>query len=169
MKFVRVIVALAFGLLSAAAFGQNGMVTVRAAVVGSTHLEIQGADQTASGSGTATFTATIGTLSGMQAAPSGFTLTRDKDSATLSSVLRTRALKANLPNTGYTLVAQLQRALPDGVTWSLNGVALSANNPSSVAAGTFGTADSLNLQIDVKGSASAALLDDAIVFRVTLN
>lgn len=169
MSSVRIILAIVFGLISAAAFGQNGMLTVRATVVGSTHLEVQGANQIASGPGTATFTATLGALSDLQAVSSGFTLSRDKDQSTLSSILETRALKANLPNTGYTLTAHLQRPLPAGVTWRLNGVMLSADNPAAVASGVFGLAGSLSLQIVVSDSAAAAPLDNAVLFTVILN
>lgn len=169
MRFVRIILALAFGLISAVAVGQNGMLTVRVNVVGSTHLDVHAADQTASGPGTASFDVSLGALSDLQATPSGFTLSRDKNQSTLNSLLQTRALKANLPNTGYTLTAHLQRPLPAGVIWRLNGVMLSADNPTAVASGVFGLAGSLSLQIVVSDSAAAAPLDNAVLFTVILN
>lgn len=169
MKLVQSIVALAIVLMPGAVFGQDGALTVRATVVGSVHLEIQYGGQTASGAGTATYTASLGTLAGMQFAPSGFTLNHNEADTTLTSTLNARALKANLPNSGYALAAHLQHASPDGVTWRLNGVVLSAEGSSSVAAETFGTVASLDLTIAVTDSAATAPLANQIVFTVLPN
>ena len=166
MKPGRIIHALSVLLLAATAFGQN--LTVRATVVGSVRLDVTAAGETTSGAGSVTYTVTIGKLADMQSAPSGFTLVRDAGSATLTSTIDTKVLKANLPNNSYTLTARLQHAAGSGVTWKVNGVELSADAASAVAAGTFGTSDSVELTIDVADAAVSAPLDNAIVFSVVL-
>ena len=128
---------LALLVLATSAMAQSRL-TVTANVVGSTLLTLDNAGRTFSGAGTATVNAL----------------------STLSSTIHYRALKANLVNTSYTLVAQLQHALPSGVTWKVNGVTLSTS-PAAVTTASFGDSDSLSWEI-----AATTPLDNAIIFTV---
>ncbi len=152
--------------LSSVAYAQNGSVNVTAKIVGSYLLTIQDSATTTSAPGNVTATVTLGSVSSMQSAPAGFTLLRATQQSSISSQIKVSAVKANMPNTNYALTAQLQHALPSGVTWRLNGVALTDQNSTAVSTADFGSAQDLSLQITVDKSASNVTLDNAIIFAV---
>ena len=137
--------------------------TVSAHVVGSILLNLDTAGHSTSGAGAATVSAT-GSLS---TPPEGFSVTRNGNQWKLSSTIDARALKANLPNTSYTLTARLSHAPNTGVSWQVNGVLLSDTTAAIVTdAATFGASASYSWDIVIADSTSSAPIDNTILFTV---
>lgn len=162
LRLVGILVALT---TSIAAIADNTL-TITARIVGSVLLTIESNGTQTSGSGSATITCKLGSLASMQTTPAGFTRTRVHGLPTLVSDIQAGAVKANMVNTSYALTARLLHPLPSGVTWRLNGVALSNTMAAIVATADFGITQGLSSEISVDSSASAATLDNAIIFTV---
>ena len=156
--------ALAVSLPAAAQ--TSGTLTIRANEVGSVLLTLDSAAQTTSNAETATLTSELGTLSSMQPTPTGYTLVRDTEKATLTSTIKARARKANMDSTTYTLTARLAHALPAGVVWRVNGVTLSETTETVTPAGVFGNTEPVSWEIVVDASAADSPVDNTIVFTV---
>ena len=146
--------------LAAVATADNTL-AVTATVVGSVLLSVENAGRTISAPGTATLEVTLGSV-----AEASASFERHGKQAKFASTIQARALKANLPNTDYALTARLLHALPAGVEWRVNGVALSDATAATVTTAAFGANDELRWEIVVDESAVNARLDNAIVFTV---
>lgn len=153
-------------LISVAAFAADSTLRVTATLVGSVLLTVQSGESTTSGAGEATLSCAIGNVASMQAGFAGFALTRSGKQWKLSSTIQSSAVKANMTNTSYGLTARLQRPLPTGVAWRVNGVELSNAKAVTITSAEFGTNSSLSWEIVIDDSATAVPLDDVIVFTV---
>jgi predicted secreted protein len=168
-KYIAVAVTLAFAGIASAATS-TGTLTVTATVDSSINLTIQSAGGTTSGTGTAAATSALGSISKYGSAPTGFTLARGASDWTLSSTVGVQVDKANLTSTDYTLDAQLGSAPASGITWKLNGSALSDSAATPLTStGTYGSTGSYSWDIVVADSAAAAAIDNVINFTATSN
>jgi predicted secreted protein len=160
-----------FGVAGAAlADTSSGTLTVTGTVMSSIDLTIESAGGTTSGTGTASATSALGSISKYGSAPTGFTLARGASNWTLSSTVGVKVEKANLTSTDYTLTAQLGSAPASGVTWKLNGSTLSdASATTLTSTGTYGSTGSYSWDIVVADSAAAAAIDNALNFTATSN
>lgn len=162
---LRLIVAGAALLMSAGAFADSSL-TISARIIGSVLLTVESNGVALSGPSSTTITYTLGSINSIQAAPAVFTLTRDRGISKLVSEIKAGAVKANLINTSYALTAKLLRPLPSGVTWRINGIALSDTMAAIVMTADFGVTQALPSEILVDANASTSSLDNAIVFTV---
>lgn len=144
------------------AVAADASLTITARVVGSVLLTTEAFGQTTSGAGTTTIPVSTPSIDNP---PGGFTIAHDASRSTLSTVIKVRAQKANMPNNNYALFAQLQRPLADGVVCRVNGVVLSDTSPTVVTSAGFGTTQSL--QVEIAASSSTSRFDNAIVFTVS--
>lgn len=159
-------------LFAAAAFADSssGTLTVTGTVASSINLTIQSAGGTTGGTGTASATSALGSISKYGSASTGFTLARGGSNWTLSSTVGVKVDKANLTSTDYTLTAQLGSAPASGITWKLNGSTLSDSAATTLTStGTYGSTGSYSWDIVVADSAAAAAIDNAIDFVATSN
>lgn len=148
----------------------SGTLTVTGTIESSISLTVESAGGTTSGTGTAAATSDLGSISKYGSAPTGFTLARGASNWTISSTIGIQVDKANLTSTDYTLMAQLGSAPASGVTWKLNGSALSDSAATTLTStGTYGSTGSYSWDIVVAHSASAAAIDNAINFTATSN
>jgi predicted secreted protein len=154
----------------ASADTSTGSLTVTGTVASSINLTIESAGGTTSGTGTATATSDLGTISKYSSAPTGFTLARSASDWTLSSTVGVKVEKANLTSTDYTLTAQLGSAPASGVVWKLNGSTLSDSAATTLTStGTYASTGSYSWDIVVADSAAAAAIDNAVDFTATSN
>jgi hypothetical protein len=171
----KIIAGLAvLGLVSFAAPARattsSGTLTVTGTVESSINLTIQSAGGNTSGTGTASASSALGSISKYSAAPTGFTLARGASDWTLSSTVGVKVEKANLTSTNYTLIAQLGAAPATGVVWKLNGSALSdAAETTLTSTGVYAATGSYSWDIVVADSAAAAAIDNTIAFTATSN
>ena len=155
---------------TASATTSSGTLTVTGTVESSINLTVESAGGTTSGTGTAAATSDLGSISKYGSAPTGFTLARGASDWTLSSTVGVQVDKANLTSTDYTLTAQLGSAPATGVTWKLNGSALSDSAATTLTStGTYGSTGSYSWDVVVADSAAAAAIDNAISFTATSN
>lgn len=163
---LRLIAATTALLIPVAAFADNTL-RITATIVGSVLLTVQHGANTISGAGGTTLAASFNSRSDLQTAPAGFTLTHVDQRSALTSSIQAHAVKANMPATTYSLTARLQRPLPQGVVWRVNGVALSDTSAATVLTSTdFGATSSLSWEIIVDDSATGVNVDNTIVFTV---
>jgi predicted secreted protein len=154
----------------ASADTSTGSLTVTGTVASSINLTIESAGGTTSGTGTATATSDLGTISKYSSAPTGFTLARGASDWTLSSTVGVKVEKANLTSTDYTLTAQLGSAPASGVVWKLNGSTLSDSAATTLTStGTYASTGSYSWDIVVADSAAAAAIDNAVDFTAASN
>jgi hypothetical protein len=68
------------------------------------------------------------------------------------------------------MAAQISTAPPANVTWLINNVALSNTSFTQLdAAGTYGAAITKTLQVQVKNTVPAQILQETITFLATAN
>jgi predicted secreted protein len=169
-KFVFAAVVVMFFATVASAATSSGTLTVTGTVESSINLTIESAGGTTSGTGTASATSDLGSISKYGAAPTGFTLARGASDWTLSSTVGVKVDKANLTSTDYMLTAQLGSAPASGVTWKLNGSTLSDSAETTLTStGTYGSTGSYSWDVVIADSAAAAAIDNAINFTATSN
>ena len=154
LRLISAVVALAVVALA------DNTVSVTATLVGSVLLSVENAGRTISAPGTATLDVTLGPAAGSAS------FVRHGKQAKFESTIQARALKANMTSTRYALTARLLHALPAGVEWRVNGVALSEATAATVTTAAFGETGDLRWEIVVDESAVDARLDNAIVFTV---
>lgn len=173
MKKVYVAAALVVSMIGApAAFAatSSGTLTVTANIESSINLTIESAGGTTSGTGSASATSALGSVSKYGSAPTGFTLTRGATDWTLSANVGVKVAKANLTSTDYTLTAQLGSAPATGVVWKLNGSSLSNGSATTLTStGTYGSTGSYSWDIVVADSAAAGSANNSISFTATSN
>lgn len=157
-----------YGLTDAAT--SSATLTVTGVIESSITLTIESAGGTTSGTGTAAATSDLGNISKYGSAPTGFTLARGAANWTISSTIGVNVAKSNLTSTDYTLTAQLGSAPALGVTWKLNGSALSDSGEAVLTStGTYDSTGSFSWDIVVADSAAAAAMDNSINFTATSN
>jgi len=159
------------GLASATPLvGAEGTLSVTGEIESSISLTIQSAGGETAGTGTASASSALGSISKYGSAPTGFTLARGASNWTLSSTVGVQVDKANLDSTDYTLTAQLGAVPASGVAWKLNGSTLSDSAPTTLTStGTYGSTGSYSWDIVVADSAAAAAIDNAINFSAMPN
>ena len=168
----KVVIAAVALMIGTTAFGatSSGTLTVTGTIESSINLTIESAGGTTSGTGTASATSALGSISKYSSAPTGFTLARGASNWTLSSTVGVQVDQANLTSTDYTLTAQLGSAPASGVTWKLNGSTLSDSAATTLTStGTYGSTGSYSWDIVVADSAAAAAIDNSIDFTATSN
>jgi hypothetical protein len=147
-----------------------GTLTVTGTVASSINLTIESAGGTTSGTGTASATSDLGSISKYSSAPTGFTLARGASDWTLSSTIGVKVDKANLTSTDYSLTAQLGSAPASGIDWKLNGSTLSDSAATTLTStGTYASTGSYSWDVVVADSAAAAAIDNTINFTATSN
>jgi hypothetical protein len=136
---------------------------------GSISLTIESLGGTASGTDTAEATTSLGAISKFDVAPIGFTLSRTATNWTLSSAVGIK-VDSTLESTGYTLTAELGSAPSTGVTWELNGSAISDSSQTVLTStGTYSSTANYNWDILIDDSATGAVIDNSIVFTAVSN
>ena len=78
--------------------------------------------------------------------------------------------KANSSSPNYRLAAQISTPPPANVTWLLNNVALTNTGFTALdAADTFGARITKTLQVKVKNTVAAQVLQETVTFLATAN
>jgi hypothetical protein len=154
---------------NASAATASGTLSVTGTVAGSIALTIESAGGTTSGLGTNAATSALGTISKYGAAPTAFTIARGASDWTLSSNVGVKVEKANLTSTDYMLTSQLSTTPATGVTWKLNGDAISTSPSTLAANGAYASTGSYSWDIVITNAAAAAAIDNVITFTATSN
>lgn len=88
----------------------------------------------------------------------------------VSSAFDVVVTKANTSSPNFKMAAQISTAPPANVTWLINNVALSNTSFTQLdAAGTYGAAITKTLQVQVKNTVPAQILQETITFLATAN
>jgi hypothetical protein len=155
----------------AAADTASGSLEISGTIESSISLTIEAAPTGATNLGTASAQVALGNAAkyGMSA-PAGFTETLQSSSWTLSAPVSVKVVEANSSSESYTLSAQLASAPSSGMTWKINGSAVTDQVAATLtSSGEYGATAQYGMDIVIADDATAGTFDDSFVFTATSN
>ena len=164
--------------LSASGYAANpsatATLTVTGTLAGSLQLVVTNAPGTPTNLNTAAATTALGTFSYF-APPTGFTASNDGSGAwhmtsTTGNHVAIQGTVLNTVSSSYSVTGYVSgTALPVGVSWKLNSVALSAIPATLNSAAAYALPVTLPWEIDFSALATPGVMSSAVTFTATAN